>query len=308
MPKHVLNGHSIDPAAWRAMLHNALQRKALRVGLPHALPDADAPLTGHLLGLLFMRPSTRTRLSFEAAMRQLGGQVLVLSGQDMQLKRGETIADTARVTSRYLDALMIRTGAHADIVDFAANATIPIINGLSSDFHPCQMLADVMTLAENFGNVAATTVAWVGDGDNNVCQSWIEAAAIFGFTLHIAAPQGLQPRADIVARAQQAGAVLKFFDIAQQAVRGAHAVVTDTWISMDCADPQKRYALLEPYRVDTALMQQALPQAIFMHCLPAHRGEEVTDAVIDSPQSAVWDEAENRLHAQKAILLYCLGI
>jgi ornithine carbamoyltransferase len=258
------------------------------------------------LALIFEKPSTRTRVSFELAMKQLGGDVVVLSGHEMQLGRGETIADTARVLSRYVDAIMLRTGAASKLAELAAHATVPVINGLTAESHPCQLMADVMTFEEHRGPIAGQVVAWCGDG-NNVARTWIEAAARFGFTLRLATPRELRPYAKTLEWARREGASIELCDSAQAAVRGARCVVTDTWISMSDEETVDRHNLLVPFRVTEELMREAAPDAVFMHCLPAHRGEEVTDAVMDGPQSVVFDEAENRLHAQKGILAWALG-
>ncbi len=258
------------------------------------------------MALVFTKPSTRTRVSFEVGVRQLGGDAVVLTAADMQLGRGETVADTARVLSRYVDAIMLRTDAPAKLHEMAAHASVPVINGLTAESHPCQVLADVMTFEEHRGPITGQTVAWCGDG-NNVARSWIEAAARFGFTLRLATPPALRPPAALIAWARAQGARVKLLDDARAAVAGARCVLTDTWVSMS-DDPQaSRHNLLAPYRVDEALMAQAAADAIFMHCLPAHRGEEVTEGVIDGPQSVVFDEAENRLHAQKGVLAWALG-
>jgi ornithine carbamoyltransferase len=256
--------------------------------------------------MIFEKPSTRTRVSFEVAMRQLGGEVIVLTGKEMQLGRGETIADTARVLSRYVDAIMLRTDAHEKLKEMAAHASVPVINGLTADSHPCQLMADVLTFEEHRGPIAGQLVAWCGDG-NNVARSWIEAAARFGFTLRLATPDSLRPPPELIAWARSQGAVVELTDDPAAAVAGARCVVTDTWVSMSDDPNTSRHNLLAPYRVTAALMRQAAPDAIFMHCLPAHRGEEVTEEVIDGPQSVVFDEAENRLHAQKGVLAWALA-
>ena len=278
-----------------------MARKARRVGQPHGAPDADAPAVGRLLASVFMRPSTRTRLSFETAMRQLGGSALTLNASDMQLKRGETIGDTARALACYVDAVSVRTGAHAELHEWTTGG-IPVINALTAHLHPCQMLADVLTLHERCGGTAGKVVAWVGDGDNNVCRSWMQAAAAFNFSLRIAAPETLRSEDFVV------DGDIRHMNDPREAVAGADVVVTDTWVSMDCDDPAARHRLLAPYQVNAELMARAAANAVFLHCLPAHRGEEVTDEVIDGPQSAVFQEAENRVHAQKAILLHCFGL
>jgi len=259
-----------------------------------------------VLALIFEKPSTRTRVSFEVGMRQLGGDVINLTSNDMQMGRGETIADTARVLSRYVDAVMLRTFAHSRLQEFAQYATVPVINGLTDSSHSVQLMADVMTFEEHRGPIAGQVVAWCGDG-NNVARTWIESAARFGFTLRLATPKELQPPAEVVEWALAQGARIELMEDPAEAVRGARCVVTDTWVSMG-DDPQSaRHNQLAPYRVTQELMAQAASDAIFMHCLPAHRGEEVTDEVIDGPQSVVFDEAENRLHAQKGVLAWAMG-
>jgi ornithine carbamoyltransferase len=268
--------------------------------------QAARPLAGKTLALIFEKPSTRTRVSFEVGMRQLGGDVVMLTGTEIQLGRGETIADTARVLSRYVDAIMIRTFAEQRLRELADAATVPVINGLTDDSHPCQLMADVMTFEEHRGPIAGRAVAWSGDG-NNVARSWIRAAAMFDFELRLACPDPLSPPADLVRWAHQRGARISVGEDPDSTVRGADLVVTDTWVSMGDKDAPSRHNLLRPYQVDERLMSLAKPDALFMHCLPAHRGEEVSDGVIDGPQSVVWDEAENRLHAQKGILMWCLG-
>jgi ornithine carbamoyltransferase len=257
--------------------------------------------------MIFEKPSTRTRVSFEVAMHQLGGQTVVLSPQDMQLGRGETLADTARVLSRYIDAIMLRTGPHTTLIELAANATVPVINGLTCQSHPCQVMADVMTFEELKGPIEGRTIAWIGDA-NNVATSWVHAAARFGCKLRIASPREFAPAPELLAWAAAEGADIEVGEDPLQAARGADCVVTDVWVSMGDGDEKRRSAALRPFQVDGAVMAQAAKGAIFMHCLPAHRGDEVTAAVIDGPQSAVWDEAENRLHVQKAILAWCLAM
>ena len=268
-------------------------------------PPAEAPLAGKTLAMVLEKPSTRTRVSFEVGMQQLGGRTVVLPDSETHLGRGETIADTARVLSRYVDVIMIRTDASAKLMELASHATVPVINGLTDDSHPCQLMADVMTFEEHRGPIAGRRVAWVGDG-NNVAASWIHAAARFGFSLRLACPEPLRPPLALIEWAEREGGDVVVVEGAADAVAGADCVVTDTWLSMGQEDAGRRHNLLTPYRVDEPLMATAKPEALFMHCLPAHRGEEVTDAVIDGPRSVVWDEAENRLHAQKGILAWCL--
>ena len=304
-PRHFLNLSDLDSATLRGIIAEARRRKNARAGLPRGMADRDAPLKGHMLAMIFDRPSTRTRISFDVGMQQLGGQSINLAGADTQLGRGETIADTARVLSRYVDAIMLRTLAHESLQGLAENSGVPVINGLTKSSHPCQVMADVMTFEETKGSIRGRTIAWSGDC-NNVCASWIHAAARFGFGLRIATPEELAPPSSLRKWARDAGAEIEITSDPQHAVSGADCVVTDTWISMGDRDASRRRGLLRPYRVDDALMARAKPDAIFMHCLPAHRGEEVTNSVIDGPQSVVYDEAENRLHVQKAILLWCL--
>lgn len=298
-PKHFIDIAAMPAASLRAILEDAAVRKGLG-------REGPRPLQGRVLAMIFDKPSTRTRVSFDVAMRQLGGETLFLSGTEMQLGRSETIADTARVLSRYVDAIMIRTTSHDRLLEMAENATVPVINGLTDDTHPCQIMADVMTYEEKCGPVAGKTFAWSGDG-NNVLNSLIEASSRFGFALRIATPEGSEPDAGRIARARsEGGQILTTFDPVE-AVTGADCVVTDTWVSMGREDFARGHNVFAPFQVNEQLMAHAAPDAIFMHCLPAHRGEEVTDGVIDGPQSVVFDEAENRLHAQKSILAWCFG-
>jgi ornithine carbamoyltransferase len=298
-PRHFLDLRDHDTATLRQVLEIASGFKA-------AGGVTSRPLVGKTLAMIFEKPSTRTRVSFEVAMRQLGGDVVVMTGAEMQLGRGETIADTARVLSRYVDAIMMRTDGHGKLHEMAAYATVPVINGLTAASHPCQLMADVLTFEEHRGSIVGQVVAWCGDG-NNVARSWIEAAARFGFTLRLATPDSLRPPAELIAWARAQGATVELTDDPEAAVAGARCVVTDTWVSMSDDPNTSRHNLLAPYRVTSALMGRAARDAIFMHCLPAHRGEEVTDEVIDGPQSVVFDEAENRLHAQKGVLAWALG-
>jgi ornithine carbamoyltransferase len=304
--RHFLDLSALSAADLCALLAAAHARKAARAGRPKGAPDDDAPLASHTLAMIFEKASTRTRVSFDMAMRQLGGSAIVMSAADMQLGRGETVEDTAQVLSRMVDAVMIRANRHADIAAFAAASAIPVINGLSDKSHPCQVLADLMTIEERVGGLDGCKVAWLGDG-NNVCRSFIHAAARLGFELQIAAPDGYAPdlAAECTGLTSLAGR-LSVTDNPAAAARGADVVVTDTWVSMGDLDAAARKAALAPYQVTPALMSLARPQAIFLHCLPAHRGEEVIAGVIDGPQSAVLDAAENRIHAQKAVLLWCL--
>jgi ornithine carbamoyltransferase len=297
-PRHFLDIRDHDSATLRAMLDTAARMKRGA--------DTSRPLAGKTVALIFEKPSTRTRVSFEVGIRQLGGDVVMLSGSATQLDRGETVADTARVLSRYVDAIMYRTDDPAKMDEMSANATIPVINGLTAKSHPCQLMADVMTFEEHKGPIAGQVIAWCGDG-NNVARSWIESAARFGFTLRLATPPELAPPAETVAWARALGARIELTSDPDVAVAGAACVVTDTWVSMSDDPHANRHNLLLPYQVTERLMKLAAPDAIFMHCLPAHRGEEMTAEVIDGPQSVVFDEAENRLHAQKGILAWALG-
>ena len=305
-PKHFLDISDFDAATLNAILSRARAMKDARRGLPKGLLEKDEPLKGRMLALIFERPSTRTRVSFEVGMRQLGGQTLVLTAADMQLGRGETIADTARVLSRYVDAIMIRAARHSNLTELAAAATVPVINGLTNLSHPCQVMADVMTLEEHVAPLKDLTVSWVGDG-NNVAASWIHAVGRLGGKLRIGAPEQLAPAPELMAWARAQGADVSLIQSPEEAVDGSHCVITDAWVSMHDTDGESRHNLLKPYQVNERLMALARPNAKFMHCLPAHRGEEVTDEVMDGPNSLILDEAENRLHIQKSILLHCLG-
>ncbi|SJZ67379.1 ornithine carbamoyltransferase [Consotaella salsifontis] len=297
--RHFLDLSVVDRSDLRAILKDAAWRKSLK-------RDEPKPLAGKVLAMIFDKPSTRTRVSFDVGMRQLGGETLVLSGAEMQLGRSETIADTARVLSRYVDAIMIRTTRHARLLEMAEYATIPVINGLTDDTHPCQIMADLLTFEEKRGPVAGKTFAWTGDG-NNVLNSFIEASAAFGFKLKIATPEGSGPALDFVEKARANGASIMLTGDPVEAVSEADCVVTDTWVSMGREAEARGHNVFIPYQVNERLMAHAKPDALFMHCLPAHRGEEVTDEVIDGPQSVVFDEAENRLHAQKSVLAWCFG-
>lgn len=301
MTRHFIDLSDFDTATLRALLDDAVKLKAVR-----GKPDAPRPLSGKTLALIFDKPSTRTRVSFDVGMRDLGGETVVLSGGELQIGRGETVADTAKVLSRYVDGIMIRLLDHAMVRELADNATIPVINGLTKLSHPCQIMADVMTFEEHRGPIAGRTIAWLGDG-NNVLASWIHAAAKLGFRLKVATPPELAPRAELIKWAKANGGDVILLDDADEAAKDADCVVTDTFVSMGDAEGERRHNLLMPYQVNARLMAKAKPDAIFMHCLPAHRGEEVTADVIDGPQSVVFDEAENRLHAQKAILAWALG-
>jgi ornithine carbamoyltransferase len=305
-PRHFIDLWRFDAATLRAILDAAHARKAARLGWPKGRVDADAPAAGRTLAMIFEKNSTRTRFSFDAAIRQLGGASIIATASDMQLGRGETVEDTARVLSRMVDAVMIRSNQHATLEQFAAAATIPVINGLSDASHPCQLIADLQAFEEHRGPVRGKTLAWVGDG-NNMCASFIHVAAQFGFRLRIATPAHYSPRLEDLARGAEMGADVELHEDPAVAVAGADAVIADTFVSMGDTDYDQRLAILAPYQVDAGLMAKASANAVFLHCLPAHRGEEVTDDVIDGPQSIVWDEAENRIHAQKAILAWCFG-
>ncbi len=301
MTRHFLDLAAIPP---RDLSHILKVAKDLKWERQHR--KFSNQLAGRKLAMIFEHNSTRTRISFEIAMAELGGYVVNLRSGELQLGRGETLADTARVLSRYVDVLMVRAKAHATLEELAANATIPVINGLTDLAHPCQVMADVLTFEEHRGDIKGKTIAWVGDG-NNMANSWIAASERFGFMLRLACPGELQPAKETLVWAKENNASIELHASPEAAVADADAVVTDTWISMGQTDAEARLTLLSPFQVTTELMNKAKSDAIFMHCLPAHRGEEVTADVIDGPNSVVWDEAENRLHVQKAILLWCLG-
>jgi ornithine carbamoyltransferase len=293
----------------RAILDQARAMKAARGDAPRGVPDAEQPLAGLIVALVFEKPSTRTRVSFDVGIRQMGGQSIVLSGAEMQLGHGETIADTARVLSRFVDAIMIRTFEDTTLQELAENATVPVINGLTNASHPCQIMADVMTYEEHSGPIGGRRVVWSGDG-NNVCASFLHAAGQFGFDFVFTGPRSLDPAPEAVGFARDRGVSVEIERDPRKAAAGADLIVTDTWISMHDSQSarERRHALLRPYQVNDALMAAAKPGALFMHCLPAHREEEVTNAVMDGPNSVVFDEAENRLHVQKAILRWCLDV
>jgi ornithine carbamoyltransferase len=301
-PKHFLDLDGFEASTLRSILdHGRAMKRETKAG------KSPRPLEGKTLAMIFEKPSTRTRVSFDVGMRQLGGEAIMLSSSEMQTGRGETLADTARVLSRYVDAIVMRTFDPAKLQEMANNATVPVINGLTDTSHPCQLMADVMTFEEHRGPIAGKVVTWSGDG-NNVAASWVHAAVRFGFELRLACPADLMPPETLLRWARAQGGKVSATEDVDGAVRGADCLVTDTWVSMnDGTDGVARHNLLAPYRVDDRLMKMAKPDAIFMHCLPAHRGEEVTASVIDGPQSVVWDEAENRLHVQKAILAWCLA-
>jgi len=306
MIRHFLNLSDAGGDAVAAMLADAIDRKAARVGWPKGRADADALLSGRTLGMIFEKNSTRTRTSFEMAMKQLGGDSMFMAAGQMQLGRGESVADTARVLSRYVDAILIRTDDHAKVEELAAHASVPVINGLTDLSHPCQIVADLLTIVEQGKPLPGLEVAWLGDG-NNVLNSIVEAAGLFKFNVRIAVPKGYESDEAFIAVAEAAGARVLLTRDAEEAVAGADIVITDTWVSMGQEHAHNKIAAMMPYQVNERLMSQAKPDAKFLHCLPAHRGEEVTDLVIDGPQSLIWDEAENRLHAQKSILLWCFG-
>ncbi len=306
MTRHFIDLHETSASALQWMLKASHERKKARAGLPKGTPDQDKPLQGQTLAMIFDKPSTRTRVSFDMAMRQLGGDTIMLTGAEMQLGRGETIADTARVLSRYVDAIIIRTGKHETVCELAEHASVPVINGLTYKSHPCQLMADIMTFEEHLGSIEGKVVSWMGDG-NNVAHSWIHAATQFNFALRLACPQELRPDEDVIAWAREHQGDVTVLEDPLEAVEGADAVVTDTWVSMGDTDAVRRHNLLRPFQVNKTLMDAAAEHALFLHCLPAHRGEEVTSEVIDSPRSVVFDEAENRIHAQKAVLEWCLG-
>ncbi|MEH3035862.1 MAG: ornithine carbamoyltransferase [Sphingomonas adhaesiva] len=301
--RHFLNLSDAGAEAIAAMLDDALTRKQARSGWPKGKVDADAPLAGRVLAMIFEKNSTRTRVSFDMGVRQLGGQSIVMEAGQMQLGRGETVADTARVLSGYVDAIMIRTDDHAKVEEMAAHATVPVINGLTDASHPCQIMADLLTIIESGKALPGLKVAWLGDG-NNVLASIVEAAGLMQFDVVAACPQGFQPEEEAIVRGNGRARVVSD---PREAVAGADVVVTDTWISMGQAHAETKLAAMMPYQVDAALMAAAKPDAKFLHCLPAHRGEEVTPEVIDGAQSLIWAEAENRLHAQKAVLRWCFG-
>ncbi len=307
--RHFLDLHATPAADLRGMLAQAAAMKAARAGLPRGAQDTEQPLKGRLAALIFEKPSTRTRVSFDVGVRQMGGETVVLSGAEMQLGHGETIADTARVLSRYVDLIMIRTFEEATLQELAEFASVPVINGLTNASHPCQIMADVLTYEERRGPIAGRKVVWAGDG-NNVCASYLHGAGQFGYDFTFTGPETLDPDPRALAFARGKGVAVAVERDPERAVAGADLVVTDTWISMHDAQSarERRHNQLRPYQVNAGLMARAKPDALFLHCLPAHRGEEVTSEVMDGPASAVFDEAENRLHAQKAILRWCLGV
>ena len=304
--RHFLNLSDAGGDAIAAMLADAIDRKAARSTWPKGQPDTDQPLAGHVLGMIFEKNSTRTRVSFDIAIRQLGGSSLVLDAANTQLGRGETIADTARVLSRMVDAIMIRTDDHAKIEEMARYASVPVINGLTDLSHPCQVVADLLTVVEQGKPLPGIEVAWLGDG-NNVLHSILEAAGLMKFNVRVGTPQGYEPADEIVAWARANGAQVTLTNDAGEAVAGADIVVTDTWVSMGQDHTHNKLAAMAPFQVNDSLMRGARGDAKFLHCLPAHVGEEVSESVFEGPQSVVFDEAENRVHAQKSVLLWCFG-
>ncbi len=306
---HFLDIHKTSETDLRAIIDQARLMKEARQGRPRGTPDDEQPLAGRMVALIFEKPSTRTRVSFDMGVRQMGGQSMVLSGADMQLGHGETIADTARVMSRYVDLIMIRTFDESVLLEMAEHADVPVINGLTDRTHPCQIMADILTYEEHRGPIKGKKVVWSGDG-NNVCASFLHAAGQFGFDLTCTGPMQLDPEPEFIGLARKAGSTITIERDPFKAVDGADLVVTDTWVSMHDSQSTKerRHNMLRPYQVNDKLMAAAKPDALFMHCLPAHRGEEVTSEVMDGPQSVIFDEAENRLHAQKAVMRWCLGV
>lgn len=304
--RHFLDLSDAGGDAIAAMIGDAIDRKAARCGSAKGKPDADAPLAGHVLAMIFEKSSTRTRVSFDMAMRQLGGSAIIMEAGSMQLGRGESIADTARVLSRMVDAIMIRTDDHAKIEELAANATVPVINGLTDRSHPCQIVADLLTLIEHGKALPGLEIAWLGDG-NNVLHSVLEAAGLMKFNVRIGCPAGYEPDPEFIAIARAGGARIDVTQDAAEAANGADVIVTDTWVSMGQDHAEAKLAAMHPFQVNAALMAQAKPDALFLHCLPAHVGDEVTQDIIEGPQSVVFDEAENRLHGQKSILRWVFG-
>lgn len=302
--RHFLDLSDAGGDAIAAMINDAQDRKAARMGWAKGRPDADAPLAGHVLGMIFEKSSTRTRVSFDIAMRQLGGSALILDSGTSQLGRGESIADTARVLSRMVDAIMIRTDDHEKALEMARHATVPVINGLTDRSHPCQIVADLLTVVEHGKALPGLELAWLGDG-NNVLHSILEAAGLMKFNVRVGIPQGYEPETEFVEMARSGGATVTLTQDAQEAVAGADIVVTDTWISMGQEHVHNKLAAMAPFQVSQSLMGAAKPDAKFLHCLPAHVGEEVSEEVFEGEQSVVFDEAENRIHAQKSVLLWC---
>lgn len=307
--QHFLDINKTDPGDLRSIIDNARAMKVARAGRPKGTRDDDQPLAGRMVALIFEKPSTRTRVSFDVGVRQMGGETMLLSGADMQLGHGETIADTARVLSRYVDLIMMRTFDEDTLLEMAEHATVPVINGLTNRTHPCQIMADILTFEEHRGPIAGRNVVWSGDG-NNVCASLVQAAGQFGFNFTYTGPSQLEPEAEFMGEARRKGVRVTVERDAAQAVSDADLIVTDTWVSMHDSQSsrERRHNMLRPYQVNADLMAAAPGDSLFMHCLPAHRDEEVTSDVMDGPNSVVFDEAENRLHAQKAIMRWCLGV
>ncbi len=304
--RHFLDLTDASGDAIAAMINNAQDRKAARAGWPKGKADADAPLAGHVLGMIFEKNSTRTRVSFDMAMRQLGGSALILDSGTSQLGRGESIADTARVLSRMVDAIMLRTDDHEKATEMARHATVPVINGLTDRSHPCQIVADLLTVIEHGKTLPGLELAWLGDG-NNVLHSILEAAGLMKFNVRIGTPKGYEPEAEFIDLARKGGALVTLTNDAREAVAGADIVVTDTWVSMGQEHVDEKLSAMAPFQVSEELMSAARPDAKFLHCLPAHVGEEVTEEVFEGDRSVVFDEAENRIHAQKSVLLWCFG-
>ncbi|ATW04656.1 ornithine carbamoyltransferase [Sphingorhabdus sp. YGSMI21] len=306
MTRHFLNLSDAGGDAIAAMINDAIDRKAARAGFPKGKPDADRPLADHVLAMIFEKSSTRTRVSFDIAIRQLGGSSIVMDSGSMQLGRGETVDDTAKVLSRMCDAIMIRTDDHAKIEEMAANASVPVINGLTDLSHPCQIVADLLTLVEHGKSLPGLEIAWLGDG-NNVLNSIVEGAGLMKYNVRIGCPEGYDSDPEFIKKARDAGANITIYRDENEAVSGADVVVADTWVSMGQEHAEAKLEAMMPYQVNDMIMEQAKADALFLHCLPAHRGEEVMPSVIDGPQSVVWDEAENRIHAQKSVLRWCFG-
>ncbi|MBW7835222.1 MAG: ornithine carbamoyltransferase [Sphingomonadales bacterium] len=304
--RHFLDLDALPAATLRRILETAFDMKRRRAGWPKGKIDSGAPLADYTLAMIFEKSSTRTRVSFEMAMRQLGGSTVVMQGQDTQLGRGESVADTARVLSRYVDAIMIRANRHDMVQELAHESEVPVINALTNRSHPCQVMADVMTFEEARGPIAGKRISWIGDG-NNMAVTWIHAAARFSCELRLACPAGYRPPQGEIEWANANGGKVTLSDDPAYAADGSDCLIADTWVSMGDTDVEERLAALKPYQINAALMKKAKPDAVFMHCLPAYRGKEVTAEVLDGPRSVVWDEAENRLHVQKAILMWCLG-
>lgn len=304
--RHFLDIHLLPAEDLRHIVSHAAAMKRARIKKPKGLIEVGAPLSDFALAMIFEKSSTRTRVSFEMAMHQLGGRTIVMQGNEMQLGRGESVADTARVLSRYVDAIMLRSNSHATLLELAEHASVPVINALTDQTHPCQVMADVMTFEEHKGPIKDRTITWVGDG-NNMAVSWIHAAVRFGCELRLACPDAYRPPQEVIDWALAEGGRITLTTDPAAAATGSDCLIADTWVSMGDQDVNERLAALTPYQVNAALMAKAKPDAIFMHCLPAYRDQEVSAEVLDGPQSVIWSEAENRLHIQKGILLWCLG-